>query len=52
VSLTRKHIGHITGPVPAPLTIVDAKRLGATAVEYLFAALDGEPHSGVIRQPC
>lgn len=37
-----------------PLTTVDLDlgRLGATAVEYLFAALDGLPRSGVIRQPC
>jgi LacI family transcriptional regulator len=36
------------------LTTVDLnlQRLGATAVEYLFAALDGERHSGVTRQPC
>jgi LacI family transcriptional regulator len=37
-----------------PLTTVDVQleRLGASAVEHLFAALDGEPRSGVIRQPC
>ncbi|MGB3438840.1 MAG: LacI family DNA-binding transcriptional regulator [Actinophytocola sp.] len=37
-----------------PLTTVDVnlERLGATAVDHLFAALDGEPRSGVIRQPC
>jgi LacI family transcriptional regulator len=37
-----------------PLTTVDVnlERLGAIAVEHLFAALDGGPHSGVIRQPC
>lgn len=37
-----------------PLTTVDVdlERLGASAVEHLFAALDGEPRSGVIRQPC
>jgi LacI family transcriptional regulator len=37
-----------------PLTTVDLnlERLGTTAVEHLFNALDGRPHSGVIRQPC
>ena len=37
-----------------PLTTVDLnlEQLGATAVEYLFAALDGRAASGVIRQPC
>ena len=37
-----------------PLTTVDLnlEQLGATAVEYLFAAIDGRPASGVIRQPC
>jgi LacI family transcriptional regulator len=37
-----------------PLTTVDLdlQQLGATAVKHLFAALDGEHHSGVIRQPC
>jgi LacI family transcriptional regulator len=37
-----------------PLTSVDLnlQRLGATAVEHLFAALDGSQRSGVIRQPC
>jgi LacI family transcriptional regulator, galactose operon repressor len=37
-----------------PLTTVDLnlQQLGATAVEYLFAALDGEQRSGVVRQPC
>lgn len=37
-----------------PLTTVDLnlQQLGATAVEHLFAALDGEQRSGVIRQPC
>lgn len=37
-----------------PLTTVDVnlEQLGATAVAHLFAALDGERHSGVIRQPC
>ncbi|WP_460398490.1 LacI family DNA-binding transcriptional regulator [Actinophytocola sediminis] len=37
-----------------PLTTVDVnlERLGTTAVEYLFSALDGRRHSGVIRQPC
>ncbi|OLF18179.1 LacI family DNA-binding transcriptional regulator [Actinophytocola xanthii] len=37
-----------------PLTTVDLdlQRLGATAVEYLFDALDGAPRSGVVRQPC
>jgi LacI family transcriptional regulator len=35
------------------LTTVDLnlQRLGATGGEYLFAALNGERHSGVIRQP-
>jgi LacI family transcriptional regulator len=35
-----------------PLTTVDLnlEQLGATAVTHLFAALDGEPRSGVIRQ--
>ncbi|MEE6307873.1 LacI family DNA-binding transcriptional regulator [Plantactinospora veratri] len=37
-----------------PLTTVDLnlQQLGATAVKQLFAALDGERASGVIRQPC
>ena len=37
-----------------PLTTVDVnlERLGATAVAHLFAALDGERRSGVIREPC
>jgi LacI family transcriptional regulator len=37
-----------------PLTTVDLdlQQLGATAVEHLFAALDGEPRAGVLRQPC
>jgi LacI family transcriptional regulator len=37
-----------------PLTTVDLnlEQLGATAVEYLFAAIDGRAASGVIRQPC
>ena len=37
-----------------PLTTVDLdlQQLGAIAVENLFAALDGEPRSGVVRQPC
>ncbi|WP_203907213.1 LacI family DNA-binding transcriptional regulator [Rhizocola hellebori] len=37
-----------------PLTTVDLdlQRLGSTAVTHLFAALDGSPASGVIRQPC
>jgi LacI family transcriptional regulator len=37
-----------------PLTTVDVnlEQLGATAVAHLFAALDGERRSGVIRQPC
>ncbi|HEV2783810.1 MAG TPA: LacI family DNA-binding transcriptional regulator [Actinophytocola sp.] len=37
-----------------PLTTVDLnlQQLGATAVEYLFAALDGAQQSGVLRQPC
>jgi LacI family transcriptional regulator len=36
-----------------PLTTVDLnlEQLGATAVMHLFAALDGTPASGVIRQP-
>ena len=37
-----------------PLTTIDLnlEQLGATAAEYLFAALDGRQTSGVIRQPC
>jgi LacI family transcriptional regulator len=37
-----------------PLTTVDLnlQQLGETAVKHLFAALDGQPTSGVIRQPC
>ena len=37
-----------------PLTTVDLnlQQLGETAVKHLFAALDGEPTSGVVRQPC
>jgi LacI family transcriptional regulator len=37
-----------------PLTTVDLnlQQLGAIAVEHLFAALDGEPRSGIVRQPC
>jgi LacI family transcriptional regulator len=37
-----------------PLTTVDLnlEQLGATAVMHLFAALDGQRASGVIRQPC
>jgi LacI family transcriptional regulator len=37
-----------------PLTTVDLnlEQLGATAVEHLFAALDGRKSAGVIRQPC
>lgn len=37
-----------------PLTTVDLnlQQLGETAVKHLFAALDGQPSSGVIRQPC
>jgi LacI family transcriptional regulator len=37
-----------------PLTTVDLnlQQLGATAVQHLFAALDGRQTSGVIRQPC
>ena len=37
-----------------PLTTVDVnlEQLGATAVAHLFAALDGDQNSGVIRQPC
>ena len=36
-----------------PLTTVDLnlEQLGATAVQHLFAALDGDRHSGVVRQP-
>ncbi|MFG2041699.1 substrate-binding domain-containing protein, partial [Dactylosporangium sp. NPDC048998] len=36
-----------------PLTTVDLnlEQLGATAVQHLFAVLDGEQHSGVVRQP-
>ncbi|QOC92824.1 LacI family DNA-binding transcriptional regulator [Micromonospora craniellae] len=36
-----------------PLTTVDLnlEKLGATAVKHLYAALDGNPGSGVIRQP-
>jgi len=36
-----------------PLTTVDLnlQQLGATAVEHLFSALDGNPRSGVVRQP-
>jgi LacI family transcriptional regulator len=37
-----------------PLTTVDLnlQQLGETAVKHLFAALDGGPSSGVVRQPC
>jgi LacI family transcriptional regulator len=37
-----------------PLTTVDLnlEHLGATAVMHLFAALDGRPSVGVLRQPC
>ncbi|GAA4441345.1 LacI family DNA-binding transcriptional regulator [Phytohabitans houttuyneae] len=37
-----------------PLTTVDLnlQQLGETAVHHLFAALDGQPAAGVIRQPC
>jgi LacI family transcriptional regulator len=37
-----------------PLTTVDLnlQRLGATAVEHLFAALDGEHPTGILRHPC
>jgi LacI family transcriptional regulator, galactose operon repressor len=37
-----------------PLTTVDVnlEQLGASAVAHLFAALDGDQRSGVIRQPC
>jgi LacI family transcriptional regulator len=37
-----------------PLTTVDLnlEQLGASAVRHLFAALDGDPVSGVIREPC
>jgi LacI family transcriptional regulator len=37
-----------------PLTTVDLnlERLGAVAVQHLFAALDGARPSGTIRQPC
>jgi LacI family transcriptional regulator len=37
-----------------PLTTVDLnlQQLGETAVQQLFAALDGQPTSGVIRQAC
>ncbi|GAA1304313.1 LacI family DNA-binding transcriptional regulator [Saccharothrix xinjiangensis] len=37
-----------------PLTTVDVnlERLGAAAVGHLFAALDGNPSRGVVRQPC
>jgi LacI family transcriptional regulator len=37
-----------------PLTTVDLnlEQLGATAVRHLFAALDGQRPTGVIRQPC
>lgn len=37
-----------------PLTTVDVnlEQLGATAASHLFAALDGDHHSGVIRQAC
>jgi len=31
---------------------LDLQQLGSIAVGHLFAALDGEPRSGVIRQPC
>jgi LacI family transcriptional regulator len=36
-----------------PLTTVDLnlEQLGTTAVRHLFAALDGDRHAGVIRQP-
>jgi LacI family transcriptional regulator len=36
-----------------PLTTVDLnlEQLGATAVRHLFAALDGDQHAGVVRQP-
>jgi LacI family transcriptional regulator len=36
-----------------PLTTVDLnlEQLGASAVQHLFAVLDGEQHSGVVRQP-
>ncbi|NLT53631.1 MAG: LacI family transcriptional regulator [Actinomycetales bacterium] len=37
-----------------PLTTVDLnlQQLGSTAVEHLFAALDGRRASGVVRHPC
>jgi LacI family transcriptional regulator len=37
-----------------PLTTVDLnlQQLGATAVRYLFAALDSRPARGLLRQPC
>ncbi|WP_258949794.1 LacI family DNA-binding transcriptional regulator [Lentzea californiensis] len=37
-----------------PLTTVDLnlEQLGTTAATHLFAALDGQTRSGVIRQPC
>ena len=37
-----------------PLTTVDLnlQQLGETAVRHLFAALDGQPSAGVVRQPC
>jgi LacI family transcriptional regulator len=37
-----------------PLTTIDLnlQELGATAVSHLFAALEGFPAAGVVRQPC
>ncbi|MFD4638254.1 LacI family DNA-binding transcriptional regulator [Lentzea sp. NPDC058436] len=37
-----------------PLTTIDLnlQQLGATAVTHLFAALEGSPAAGVVRQPC
>ncbi|MEJ3744723.1 LacI family DNA-binding transcriptional regulator [Actinomycetes bacterium KLBMP 9797] len=37
-----------------PLTTVDLdlQQLGESAVRHLFAALDGQPTAGVLRQPC
>jgi LacI family transcriptional regulator len=37
-----------------PLTTIDLnlQQLGTTAVTHLFAALEGNPAAGVVRQPC
>ncbi len=50
--LARGLISGRTGTIGLITVDLNLEQLGATAVKYLFAALDGTVTSGVIRQPC